>query len=105
VPASSEKPRMSLRLAAMAALTAALLTSYAAHAQEAAAPPVRSACAADRAKFCGDVSKDQMKSCMMSHRADFSPECKSALAARMQARKAQQAAGAAQPGPSAAPQN
>jgi hypothetical protein len=95
---------MSLRLVAMAALTAALLTSYAAHAQEAAAPPVRSACAADRAKFCGDVSKDQMKSCMMSHRADFSPECKSAIAARNQAMRAQRAAGApAQPTPGGPP--
>jgi hypothetical protein len=95
---------MSVRLVATAALTAALVTSYAAQAQEAAAPPARSACAADRAKFCGGVSKDQMRSCMMSHRADFSPECKSALAARMQARKAQQAAGGAQPAPSAPPQ-
>ncbi len=96
---------MSLRLVATAALTAALVISCAAQAQEAAARPVRSACAADRAKFCADVSKDQMKSCMMSHRADFSPECKSALAGRMQARKAQQAAGVSQSAPAAPPQS
>jgi hypothetical protein len=95
---------MSLRLVAVATLTAALVGSFAVQAQEAGAPSARSACAADRAKFCGDVSKDQMKSCMMSHRADFSPECKQAMAARMQARKAQQAGAAAQPAPGAPPQ-
>ncbi len=88
---------MSSRLMAIAGLAGALVCAASAQAQSQAGPSTREACAADKAKFCGTVAKDQMKDCMKSHRDQFSPECKSAIAARKQAMRAQGAPQSAPP--------
>jgi hypothetical protein len=60
------------------------------------APGVKKACAADMQKFCpGIADHHAAHKCMMSHRADVSPDCHSAMEAAKAARAARKAADAA----------
>jgi hypothetical protein len=80
-----------LGLALVLASTAAT-TSFA---QPAGGGP-RVACAADMAKLCPNAqTRDDRRQCMMSHKADISDGCKSAIAAAMAARNAAGASSAA----------
>jgi hypothetical protein len=72
----------------------------------ASAQGVRKACAADMQKLCpGIADHHAAHRCMMSHMADVSPDCHSAMEAAKAARAARKAAAAAEAGapPAAGP--
>ncbi len=68
---------ISVLASAVAALS---LMSGAATAQ--GAPSVKQACAADIEKFCpGTTDRHALRKCMKSHKADVTPDCRSAMKA------------------------
>jgi hypothetical protein len=89
-----------------AAAGLALVATGAASAQQGppqASPKVRQACMADFQRLCPDVQPGHgaVGRCMREHRADISPDCRTALMAARERNQERRAAG--QEGPQTAP--
>ena len=54
-----------------------------------AAPSAREACMADYKKFCSDIAPGggRIKQCLIAHKAQLSPDCQAALAAKAESKK------------------
>jgi hypothetical protein len=65
-------------LAQTPAPSAATPTAPPSPARKEARLKMRAACAADVQKFCADVARGALQSCMREHRAELSPECAAA---------------------------